>query len=254
MKMRELESRTGVNRETIRVFLRNEVIPEPLRPKPNVADYDESHVRAIMTVRELQKESGLTLAQIKAALSGEQPGRRVEAGAFQHLEHLLAMRVGYEEQRSVPVEAIRGRNSHADQDAKVFDKLGIVEIFDDGDGPQLSSTDARLVEIWGRMRAAGFGEDTGFNPEILKFYVQASEFVASNEAALFLDRTEGRISEADAAVMLQLALPLMLDFFGLLRLKSFMRKLHGATAEGKEVRVPRFPAAAKKSRHRENTQ
>ena len=72
MKMRELEVRTGLNRETIRVYLRNGLVPEPVRPKHNVADYDESHVTAIIAVRDLQRDSGLTLNQIKNVLNGQQ--------------------------------------------------------------------------------------------------------------------------------------------------------------------------------------
>ncbi|MDB5698956.1 MAG: hypothetical protein JWN69_1760, partial [Alphaproteobacteria bacterium] len=65
MKMRDLERRTGVNRETIRVFLRHGLIPEPARPKPNVADYGETHVQAIQAVRDLQRNSSMTLRQIR---------------------------------------------------------------------------------------------------------------------------------------------------------------------------------------------
>lgn len=56
MKMRDLETRTGVNRETIWVYLRHGLVPEPIRPKPNVADYDDSHVRAALAVRQLQRD------------------------------------------------------------------------------------------------------------------------------------------------------------------------------------------------------
>ena len=64
MKMRDLEAKTGVNRETIRVYFRKGLLPEPARPARNVADYSDEHVRAINAVRKLQRESGLTLAQI----------------------------------------------------------------------------------------------------------------------------------------------------------------------------------------------
>ena len=59
MKMRELERRTGVNRETIRVYLREGLLKAPLRPKANVAEYDESHVQGILAIRELQRTRGL---------------------------------------------------------------------------------------------------------------------------------------------------------------------------------------------------
>ncbi|MFM6854428.1 MAG: MerR family transcriptional regulator, partial [Sphingopyxis sp.] len=80
--MRDLEQKTGVNRETIRVFFRLGLLPDPVRPKRNVADYDDSHVQAIQAVRNLQRNDGLTLPQIKALLQGRESTRRVEAGAF----------------------------------------------------------------------------------------------------------------------------------------------------------------------------
>ena len=69
----------------------------------------------------------------------------------------------------------------------------------------------------------------GFPPENIIFYLQAAEEVAAREAEVFLKGSAGRITEENAAAMLQGALPLMLDFFGLLRLKAFMRNIHVAT-------------------------
>src|SRR3546814_2512177 len=55
VKMRDLEKRTGVHRETIRVYFRHGLLPEPERPAPNVADYGETHVQAVLAVRKLQR-------------------------------------------------------------------------------------------------------------------------------------------------------------------------------------------------------
>jgi DNA-binding transcriptional MerR regulator len=225
MKMRDLEARTGLNRETIRVYLRHGLVPEPKRPLPNVADYDESHVRAILAVRDLQRNSGLTLRQIKDSLRGRMSDRRVEAGAFHNLEALVATRVGLDS-RPIPISTLVKAFPHAEKDARVMQSIGILDILNDAAGPSLSVTDARLVTIWGELRTAGFNEESGFSPEILSFYVEPSEFVASRESAIFLERTEGKISDDQAATMLQSALRLMLDFFGLLRMKSWMRHIH----------------------------
>jgi len=225
MKMRDLEARTGLNRETIRVYLRHGLVPEPRRPLPNVADYDESHVRAILAVRDLQRDSGLTLRQIKDSLRGRMGDRRIEAGAFQNLEALVATRVGLDD-RPIPIANLLKAFPHAQEDALVLQSIGVLEILSGKSGPSLSVTDARLLTIWGEMRNAGFTEETGFTPDVLSFYVQPSEFVASREAAIFLERTEGKISDERAANMLQCALRVMLDFFGLLRMKAFMRHIH----------------------------
>lgn len=225
MKMRELEARTGVHRETIRVYLRQGVIPEPARPKPNVADYGEEHVRAVLAVRELQRDRRMTLPQIAEFMRGGGSDARVDASAFLHLEELVASRVGISD-RHVTSASLIDRNPHAVADARALARIGIVTLTRTRAGDELSLTDARLVSIWGEMRAAGFVESVDFAPEMLDFYIGAAEYVAGQEATKFIERTEGRVEEEEAAAMLQIALAAMLEFFGLLRLKAFMRNIH----------------------------
>ena len=219
--MRELEERTGVHRETIRVYLRHELLPPPARPRKTVADYGEEHVKAIVAVRRLQQESRLTLPQIKALMNGDANEKRVSANVFSHLEQLVAARVGLDE-HLVSLEALALRYKHARKDARALAAFGAVAIIRDPAGDALTLTDAELVSIWGEMRNEGFLEDLDFSPKMLDFYVEAARFVGGWEARTFLDRTEGRIDEDSAAAMIERALPLMLNFFGLLRRKEFL--------------------------------
>jgi DNA-binding transcriptional MerR regulator len=225
MKMRELEIRTGLNRETIRVYLRNGLVPEPGRPKHNVADYDESHVTAIIAVRDLQRDSRLTLNQIKDVLSGQQNGRRIEAGAFQNLEALVATRVGVDD-RQVTIASLRKVWPQADEDARAFGAMGLVEIIETRKGPALSVTDSRIVTIWGEMRAAGYDDSLGFSPDILTFYKEPAESIARQETRLFIERVEGKMDDQAAAALFQVGMRLMIDFFNLLRTKALLRLIH----------------------------
>lgn len=237
MKMRELEKLTGVNRETIRVYLRHGLVPEPERPKPNVADYGDNHVRAIMAVRDLQRESALTLKQISSLLKGNESGRHVDAGAFQNLEALVATRVGVDD-RKVQIASLLSVWPNSEDDAKVFAELGLIEILDTAGGPALSVTDSRLLTIWGDMRAAGYKEDLGFGPEIVSFYREPAETIARAESQLFLERVEGKMDEQQAAEMFQAGIRLMIDFFSLLRTKALLRNLHeGLPADHAVVRL-----------------
>lgn len=228
MRMRELEEKTGVDREVIRILLRKGLIPEPQRLAPNQASYDDTHVRAITVVRELQRGSRLTLDQIKEMLDGNGIDGGAGAATYHHLEELLAIRFGLDNDRLVTLGSIAERNPLAEHDARTFESMGMVALVDDEGEARLSLTDARLVEIWAQIRELGFDESSGFPPENIAFYLQAAEEVAAREAEVFLKGSAGRISEENAAVMLQGALPLMLDFFGLLRLKAFMRNIHEA--------------------------
>lgn len=222
MKMRELEERTGVHREVIRVYLRDGLIPQPARPRRTVAVYGEEHVQAILAIKRLQRESRLTLAQIKSLIEGGGAEARVEASAFDQLEQLVAHRTGGDGQ-PVLIASLVERYPDAQEDARSLARIGILDIIETGQGDALSITAAQLVRIWGEMRKAGFDADLNYNPDILGFYIEAADFVGKWEAATFLARTAGRIDVDRAATMVEQALPLMLDFFGLLRQRAFFR-------------------------------
>lgn len=238
MKMRDLEARTGVNRETIRVFFREGLLPEPSRPARNVADYGDDHVRAILAVRKLQHESGMTLPEIKQLLDGRSSPRQVGVLTLNHLEELVASRVGVEH-GLIALGALAVRIPKAQEDAQALNQIGIIELIETRDGPALSVTDAGLVSIWGQMREVGFDEEHGFPPEILDYYVEAAEYVAGKEARIFLDKVEGRIGEDEAAAMLEFALPTMLNFFGIIRQKAFLRNIGDRTRKGRDIKVSR---------------
>ena len=222
MKMRALEERTGVHRETIRVYLREGLIPEPARPRKTVAEYGEEHVQAILAVRRLQRENRLTLPQIKAVIGGEGTEGRIEASAFDQLEQLVAHRVGVDGPPGT-IAALLDRYPHAADDARALSKIGILEIIETEQGDALSITCAQLVRIWGDMRRVGFDQRLDYTPDILGFYTKAADFVGRWEAATFMERVDGHIDVDQAATMVEHALPLMLDFFGLLRQRAFFR-------------------------------
>jgi len=227
--MRELEQRTGVNRETIRVYLRLGLIPEPMRPRQTVANYREEHVQAIIAVRRLQRENRLTLLQIQSIIAGESAGGRVEASAFDQLEQLVAHRVGVDGP-PVTLASLSERYPHAVEDARTLMTIGMLEIMESEQGESLTITDAQLVRIWGDMRTVGFDQRLDYTPEVLGFYTEAADFVGRWEATTFMERVEGKIDVDQAATMVEHALPLMLDFFGLMRQRAFFRHVEAIRA------------------------
>ncbi|MEE4454825.1 MerR family transcriptional regulator [Novosphingobium resinovorum] len=224
--MRELEERTGVDREVIRILIREGLLPEPERPARNAAEYDEKHVKGIAAIRQLQKSARLTIPQIKALLAGKGGEGLERASPYDHLEQLLAHRFGLEDVPTVALATLQERYPSAESDSQAFSGMGMLDLLEGQTGPQLSLTDARLVEIWGLIREAGFVDENGFPPRNIAFYRKAAETVAAQEAAIFFGASKARIEETEAAAMLHRALPLMLDFFGILRLKAFMRHVN----------------------------
>jgi DNA-binding transcriptional MerR regulator len=146
MKMRELEERTGVHRETIRVYLRYELVPPPSRPRKTTADYGEA-------VRRLQQDSRLTLPQIKALMNGDANEKRVSANVFSHLEQIVAARVGLDD-HLVSLDALAIRYKHARKDARALAAFDAIGIIPDEAGDAVTLTDAELLSIWGATKAS----------------------------------------------------------------------------------------------------
>lgn len=65
MKISELEERTGIPRETIHYYIREGLLPAPMKKGLRLAYYDESYVGLIDLIKKLQEERYLPLAVIK---------------------------------------------------------------------------------------------------------------------------------------------------------------------------------------------
>ena len=63
--MKELIAKSGESRSTILYYLKEGLLPEPSKPKPNVHLYKESSVEIIKFIKYLQKHFSYTIADIK---------------------------------------------------------------------------------------------------------------------------------------------------------------------------------------------
>src|SRR3546814_13339609 len=93
MRMRELEKKTGVGRETIRYYIREGLLPDPERPTPNSASYCEEHVARLRAIKRLQEERFLPLAIIRTLLDAEAGESWLHAEAFPDLDAILRTRL-----------------------------------------------------------------------------------------------------------------------------------------------------------------
>lgn len=219
MKMRELESRTGVTRQMIQYYLANGLLPAPLRPKPNVAEYGEEHVKGIQAIRSLQTDGRLKLSEIKQALNGKSATVPTDAAVFPHLDELFASHAGVDAQL-MPLSSVKERNALADEDARVLEEVGAIKLVKRKGRMYLSHLDAQIVGCWGDMRAAGFTESEGFDPSIVSLHVKAAESLASDEVDSFLSRVSPDYPAAKKAAMAQAGSKVMLSLFTLLRMKA----------------------------------
>src|SRR5690606_34280554 len=74
LKMRELAEASGVSAGTIKHYLREGLLPEPVRTSRNMAYYPPEFVDRIKLIKQLQEERFMPLRVIKAMLD-EDPER-----------------------------------------------------------------------------------------------------------------------------------------------------------------------------------
>src|SRR3546814_19058907 len=100
--------------------------------------------------------------------------------------------------------------------------MGLIDLLQRPGGPALSIMDSRIVTIWQQMRAEGYTEENGFPPTVVDFYAEPADKIAREESQRFVDATEGRMNDADAAVLFHAGIRHIIAFFGLLRLNHLI--------------------------------
>lgn len=226
MKMRDLEAKTGLSRESIRFYIREGLLPEPDRPRRNVATYSEAHVRAIETIRSLQKDPHLTLGMIKRLMQGEPVSISTMAGYSHNFGALLAHRLKPPSQGdAIPVAQLIQRQPLAKRYIEAFARNGFIDkIIVDGE-ECLDSIDARIVSIWVDARInGGFEEALGFGPHGIVPFFEAMGALAETVIASFIDQIRNRLDEAAAARLAQAGIEVSNAILPLLFTRAMFRE------------------------------
>src|SRR5579859_3632738 len=176
-RMRDLVRLTGTAAPTIHFYLRQGLLPAPLKTAGNQALYSEDTVGRVLWIRSLQAEMHLPLRSIRWVLErhGELP--LAEIRALHALGGLL--------EEPDPVASAEELASVADADAadvEALRRLGLI-----GAAGPLSSSDLRLVELTTAMRRAGFTEQEGFSIGNMALYRDAVEHLVQEELARIIE-------------------------------------------------------------------
>lgn len=236
MKMKELEERSGIGRETIRYYIREGLLPEPDRPKTNVAIYSEEHLRRLDLIRTLQRERFLPLGVIRKLI--EEAGDReldMVPGLF-GLEIMLADQLGTESSRA-PVE-IEKLSEDSGMPVHEIRQIGAEEIITLIDAPgektSVAAQDAQIISNWARLQRLGFSSDKGYGAPYLKQYQAIAEAMADLDVTAFYERLADDLDTDTAASMASAAIPQALEVFGHMRIKAILRKVAERNAQALE--------------------
>jgi DNA-binding transcriptional MerR regulator len=191
--MRELAARSGVTAGTIKHYLREGLLPEPVKTSRNMAYYPTEFVERVKLIKQLQEERFMPLRVIKGMLD-EDPER---AKALIDLEDRILERALAGEEKRTSVADVRKAYEMPGDVLERLEELGILSPNSRGYSP----SDVKIVEAISRFRAGGYDEQLGFTVYDTLRYKSALEALVSEEVAVLMERLVGEM-ETDAAVEL----------------------------------------------------
>lgn len=193
LKMRELAEASGVSAGTIKHYLREGLLPEPVRTSRNMAYYPPEFVERIKLIKQLQEERFMPLRVIKSMLDDD-PER---ARALVELEDRILERALEGEQRRVSATEI-GRRYEVPRE--VLDRLAELGVLSPT-GRGYSPSDVKIVEAMSRFRAGGYHERIGFTVYDTLRYKRVLEELVAEEVQVLMERLAGEM-EPDRVVEL----------------------------------------------------
>ncbi len=227
MRMRDLEKVSGVSRETIRFYIREGLLPEPVKTSRNSAVYDEEHLARLFAIRRLRGDRYLPLSVIRSLLETSQAEGSAPAELLHDVDRYLQARLQPEGVRESAAAVAAEYSDDPDHLAECID-AGLIEVAKDG---TISPRDARILRIVNEIAALGFTRKSGYTGDISARYVELMRWLAREEVRDFLANSAARLSREQASDMAARVVPLLNTLLGELH----VREILGALAEGDTV-------------------
>ena len=222
--MKDLERATGVGRESIRYYIREGLLPEPERPGRNVAWYDDSFVERIRLIKELQQKRFLPLHVIKAIVGNDATPPRDEVQTLLQLDGKLFPAVdGAPQPEPERLSAVARRTGLTAAEVHELADVGLVELTTHKGDHWLDQHGVALIELWAKMRAAGYREELGFGPANLRVYLDFVQWLAREELRLFSHGVTGKVDTETSVQMAESGINLMNQMIGMLRRATLLR-------------------------------
>ncbi|MFZ5608109.1 MAG: MerR family transcriptional regulator [Pseudomonadota bacterium] len=237
MKMKELEARTGVGREAIRFYIREGLLPEPERPKKNVARYSDDHVIRIKAIKRLQEERFLPLAVIKALLAADGDIEDIDRHAFPALDLLLHAKLDGPLAEPVSLAELQAQTGLDDRQIEDMHRVGIIAIQGKGAKAHVDARDAAIARRWAQLRDVGFTEERGFDAETSRIYVEFVDWLTRAEVQLFYRKLADKLSLEEAARIGERGVTIVNEAIGLMRTRAILRALEALNVETQDKKT-----------------
>lgn len=217
LRMGELAEASGVPAPTIKHYLREGLLPEPVKTSRNMAYYPPEFVDRIKLIKQLQEERFMPLKAIKSVLD-EDPER---ARALVELEDRILDRALSAERTRTSAAEVRERYGIPKE---VLDRLEEIEVLSPN-SRGYSPSDIKIIEAISRFRAGGYDEQIGFTVYDTLRYKKAVEELVREEVGMVMERLAGEVSPERVVEMLETGAQPLQDLIAALHTKLMVAEL-----------------------------
>jgi DNA-binding transcriptional MerR regulator len=183
LKISELAEQAEVPVATVRHYLREGLLPEPVKTSRNMAYYPPEFAERIRLIKQLQEERFMPLRVIRELLDAANGDVERLRALAETGDALVARMLAPDAERTPEAEVLE-RFEIPERALRRLAEVGVLS--PDGDG--YSPSDIRIIEAVSRFRAAGWNETSGFGARDVARLMQGLEPVIEDELKLLVER------------------------------------------------------------------
>jgi DNA-binding transcriptional MerR regulator len=217
LKMSQLAEASGVSSGTIKHYLREGLLPEPVKTSRNMAYYPPEFVERIRLIKQLQEERFMPLKVIKRILDDDPERTR----ALIELEDRVIERAMAGEESRITAAELRRR---FDIPKDVLDKLAELGVLTPN-SRGYSNSDVKIVEAIVRFRAGGYDERIGFTVYDTLRYKSALEALVQEEVDVLLSRLTHDMDPDSAVALIEAGSEPLQDLISALHSKLLVAEM-----------------------------
>ena len=222
LKMSELAEQSGVSAGTIKHYLREGLLPEPVRTSRNMAYYPPEFVERIRLIKRLQEDRFMPLRLIKGVMD-EDPER---AHALIELEDRIIERAAAAQERGrVSRAEVRRRYEVPGNVLARLEDLQILSPNSRG----YDEDEVKIIEAISRFRAGGYDERIGFTVYDAVRYREALQPLVEEEVSVLLERLVGEVDVDRAEEIIAAGTEPLRELIGAIHSKLLLDELRRAT-------------------------
>lgn len=226
LKISELAEQSGVPVATVRHYLREGLLPEPVKTSRNMAYYPPEFVERIRVIKQLQEERYMPLRVIRDLLD-RQEAEPERLRAMIELEDRILQRALAGEQQRISPDEVRGRYDVPQEVLDRLAELGVLTPDENGYSP----SDVRVIEAIGRFRAGGYDERVGFTVYDTLRYLRALEPLVAEEVDVLTSRLSGDVDPDRALEIIEAGIGPLNDLMAALHTKLLVARLRHHQAD-----------------------